>query len=102
MYGIASEIAQEIGVLFQHDDGNAGAREQEAKHHPGRSAASDTARRFDRDHGSSPRWPEKNRAYWPAPCAKFYACLSGVDTWSPSSSSVTLIWHDSREFGRTS
>ena len=31
-----------------------------------------------------------------------YACLSGVVTLKPSSSSVTLIWQDSREFGRTS
>ena len=31
-----------------------------------------------------------------------YACFSGVRTTSPSSSSLTLIWHDSREFGRTS
>ena len=30
------------------------------------------------------------------------ACRSGVDTTRPSSSSLTLIWHDSREFGRTS
>ena len=31
-----------------------------------------------------------------------YACFSGVRTISPSSSSLTLIWQDSREFGRTS
>ena len=30
------------------------------------------------------------------------ACRSGVDTTRPSSASLTLIWHDSREFGRTS
>jgi hypothetical protein len=30
------------------------------------------------------------------------ACRSGVRTTSPSSASLTLIWHDSREFGRTS
>ncbi len=30
------------------------------------------------------------------------ACRSGVETTRPSSSSLTLIWHDSREFGRTS
>ncbi len=34
--------------------------------------------------------------------AQAYACFSGVRTTSPSSSSETLIWHDSREFGRTS
>ena len=31
-----------------------------------------------------------------------YACRSGVDTVRPSRSSLTLIWHDRREFGRTS
>jgi dienelactone hydrolase len=30
------------------------------------------------------------------------ACRSGVDTVRPSRSSLTLIWHDRREFGRTS
>jgi hypothetical protein len=34
-------------------------------------------------------------------CAS-YACRSGVRTVSPSNSSVTLIWQDRREFGRTS
>ena len=31
-----------------------------------------------------------------------YACRSGIRTTSPSSSSVTLIWQDRREFGLTS
>ena len=31
-----------------------------------------------------------------------YACRSGVRTTRPSSSAVTLIWQDRREFGRTS
>jgi hypothetical protein len=31
-----------------------------------------------------------------------YACFSGVRTTRPSSSSLTLIWQDSREFARTS
>ena len=31
-----------------------------------------------------------------------HACRSGVVTTRPSSSGVTLIWHDSRELGRTS
>ena len=48
MDGVAAEIAQEIGVLFQHRDGDAGARQQEAEHHPGRSAAGDAAGGFDR------------------------------------------------------
>ena len=43
MHGVAAEIAQEVGVLFQHDHIDAGAREQEAEHHPGRPAADDAA-----------------------------------------------------------
>jgi hypothetical protein len=31
-----------------------------------------------------------------------YACRSGVRTTKPSSSAVTLIWHDNRESGFTS
>ena len=31
MDGVAAEVAQEIGVLFQHDDIDAGAGEQEAR-----------------------------------------------------------------------
>ena len=40
---IAAEVAEEIGVLLQHHDANAGARQQESKHHPGRAAAGDAA-----------------------------------------------------------
>ena len=38
---VAAKIAQEIRVFFQHDDIDAGAREQEAEHHAGRTAAND-------------------------------------------------------------
>ena len=48
MDGVAAEIAQEVGVLFQHGDGDAGARQQKAEHHAGRSAAGDAAGGFDR------------------------------------------------------
>ena len=41
MNRVAPEIAQEIGVLFQHKDLHAGAREKEAEHHSGRAAAND-------------------------------------------------------------
>ena len=41
MDGVAAEVAEEIGVLLQHDDLDAGAGEQEAEHHAGRSAAGD-------------------------------------------------------------
>ena len=45
MDGVAAKIAQEIGVLFEHDHIDAGARQQEAQHHAGRSAAGDAATR---------------------------------------------------------
>ncbi len=43
MNGIAAKIAQEIAVLFQHQDFNTGTRQQIAQHHAGRSAAGDAA-----------------------------------------------------------
>src|SRR5439155_26675295 len=46
--GVAAEIAQEVAVLFEDDDVNAGAREQHAEHHAGRSAAGDAAARLER------------------------------------------------------
>jgi hypothetical protein len=41
--GVATEIAQEVAVLLEHLRANAGAREQVAEHHPGRSPADDAA-----------------------------------------------------------
>src|SRR5262249_28051752 len=43
MDGVAAEVAEEVGVLLQHDDVDAGARQQEAGHHAGRAAAGDHA-----------------------------------------------------------
>ena len=43
MHGVAAEIAEEIGVLFQHDRFDSGAPEQIAQHHAGRPAADDAA-----------------------------------------------------------
>jgi hypothetical protein len=37
--GIAAEIAQEVGMLLQHLNLQAGACQQEAQHHAGRTAA---------------------------------------------------------------
>ena len=52
---VAAEVAQEVGVLLQHDDVDAGAREQEAEHHAGRPAAGDAALRLDPDHAQNAR-----------------------------------------------
>ena len=38
---VAAEIAEEVGVLLEHLHLAAGAREQQAGHHPGWSAADD-------------------------------------------------------------
>jgi uncharacterized protein with von Willebrand factor type A (vWA) domain len=46
--GVAAKVAQEIRVLLEHDDIDAGAREQEAEHHPGRPAAGNAASGADR------------------------------------------------------
>jgi hypothetical protein len=48
MDGIAAKVAQEIRVLLEHDDIDAGTREQEAEHHPGRPAAGNAASGADR------------------------------------------------------
>ena len=48
MNRVAAEIAEEIGVLLQHHDMNAGARQQESEHHSGGAAAGDAALRRDR------------------------------------------------------
>ena len=48
MNRVAAEIAEEIGVLLQHHDLNAGARQQESEHHAGGTAAGDAALRRDR------------------------------------------------------
>ena len=42
------------------------------------------------------------RRHLAGPRGQYQACRSGVVTTRPSSSSLTLIWHDRREFGRTS
>src|SRR3974377_1487306 len=39
--GVAAEIAQEIGMLLEHGDANAGTREQKAEHHAARSPPGD-------------------------------------------------------------
>ena len=43
MNGVAAKVAQEVGVLLEHDDVDAGARQQVAEHEPARAAADDTA-----------------------------------------------------------
>ena len=48
MNRVAAEIAQEIGVLLQHHDVDAGARQQQSEHHPGGATARDAALRRDR------------------------------------------------------
>jgi len=52
--GVAAEVAQEVGVLLQHDDVHARAGEQQAQHHPGRTTAGDDAIRFHALHGTIP------------------------------------------------
>ena len=56
MDGVAAEVAQEIGMLLEHDHIEARAGEQEAEHYPGRSASGDRTTRRDGfvDHPSYP------------------------------------------------
>ena len=48
MHGVAAKIAEEVGVLFQHHDIDAGAAEQIAEHHSGGPAADDATTYFHR------------------------------------------------------
>src|SRR5262249_60363113 len=41
MDDVAAEVAQEVAMLLEHDDVDAGAREQEPEHEPARSASND-------------------------------------------------------------
>src|SRR6266851_8522788 len=43
MNRVAAEVAQKIGVLLEDENVDAGPREQKREHHPGGSAARDTA-----------------------------------------------------------
>jgi hypothetical protein len=43
--GVAAEVAQEVGMLLEHDDIHARARQQEAEHQPAGPAADDAATR---------------------------------------------------------
>src|SRR5262245_3287803 len=98
VYGVPAKVAQEISVFFHDDNWNTSAREQEREHHARGPSTDDAAGGFGRGHRRS--------------CVKLtrtsgstgagYACFSGTVTARPSRSSVTLIWHDSRELGRTS
>jgi hypothetical protein len=44
---VAAEIAQEIGVFFQHNDVDTHAREEKSQHHAGGSASRDATTRLD-------------------------------------------------------
>jgi hypothetical protein len=43
MNGVAAKIAKEIGILFENDDVDASAGEQESEHHSRGSAAGNAA-----------------------------------------------------------
>lgn len=40
---VPAEVAEEIGVLLEHDDRHSGAGQHQAEHHPGRPTADDAA-----------------------------------------------------------
>src|SRR5215203_5027114 len=53
--GIAAKIAQEILMLFKHNNPHARARQQESEHHPGGATTGDAAGGFDLSHWYSYR-----------------------------------------------
>ena len=63
MDGLAAEIAQEVGVLFQHDHVDPTAGEHQAQHHPGRSAAGDADPGRDGHRSLSCPWMPPNHGF---------------------------------------
>ena len=43
MDGVAAEVSEEVGVLFEDRDADAGTSQEESQHHAGRSATRDHA-----------------------------------------------------------
>ena len=41
MHRVTAKVAEEVGVLFEHGDADARAREEQPQHHAGRTAAGD-------------------------------------------------------------
>jgi hypothetical protein len=62
VHGIAAKIAQEVGVLLEHDGVDARAREEQPEHHPGGTAAGDAATGAQRRHCGAATTPSANRA----------------------------------------
>jgi hypothetical protein len=60
MDGIAAEVAQEIRVLLEDDDRDAGAAEQKAEHHAGRPAPGDAALHGRLAQAHAPRPPRSS------------------------------------------
>ena len=52
MDGVAAEVPEEVGVLLENQHVDAGARQEQAEHHPGRPAADDAARSAAHAHGA--------------------------------------------------
>ncbi len=51
MDGVAAEVAQEVAMLLEDGDGHPGAREEQARDHPGRAAADDAEIVLNSAHG---------------------------------------------------
>jgi hypothetical protein len=66
--GVAAEIAEEVGVFFQYHDIDAGACQQQSRHHPGRPPAGNATAYRDFLHTRPPCHPCRdaaNPAIWP-------------------------------------
>jgi len=55
--GVAAKVTQEVGVLLEHDDRDARARQEQAEHHARRPAAGDAAGRRSHEDERGSRWP---------------------------------------------
>ena len=85
MNGVAAEVAEEILVLLQHDDVDAGAGEQKAEHHAGRPAAGDAAARGD---GFGHRRAIRSRRRARPPCSRRAASVPKASTTTAAPTSM--------------
>ena len=94
---VAAEVAQEVGVLLEHEDLDACVGEEQPEHHPGRPSAGDATGRREGGHGSGRRecprpWPrrrhvenrhvEKSGSRWPG--GRLATASSSVRAWRHS------------------
>ena len=84
---VAAKVTQEVGVLLEHDDRDARARQEQAEHHARRPTAGDAAGRRPHEDKRGSRWPGTTLATASSSVRAWRHSLAGrtwplVPTWS--------------------